>query len=420
MKRFLRIVTIIAATGFVISVPAQAVSDPIFYSNNDIIFYDEAAGDPVCGNDATIQASVSKVVSSVPQDLNLGEGASQRTVNLANQLMADLELTAEQAAGIIGNLMQEAGQDLPPDINQGGRRGAPTQVFVGGNAYGWAQWDGPRKASFIAFAVDNGYVSSASQAFTDGANYAYLLHELTDTYEAKVVPILQQASSVEEATDIFQREFERAGSPNITARNSNASQVLSWMQGGESGSTVGVSGVGCGPTEGATHPGDWGQMAFPVGSTRSDVNNPQMFASGTTDMGGHGYIAYDIMSDPGTPVYAFIDGTVNLVRDDSCSPRGKLITAYNETHDVTVTYIHLGQSGHVQLGDQIRAGEQIATVGDTGTSCGGGHLHIDVVEGRSRPACARETLDICPDIFIDIGPDLYRLWQTVGEGTTNV
>lgn len=396
--------------------PAIASADTLFYSQNDIMFYDESADDPACGPGMDVQLAASRVASSVPRTLDLGQGAPQRTAALANQLMADLELTDVQAAGIIGNLMQEAGQELPPDNNQGGRRGAPSQNFASGNAYGWAQWDGPRKATFIAFAVDGGYVSSAGQPFTDAANYAYLLHELTDTYEAKVVPLLREAATVEEATNVFQREFERAGRPNMDARYDNARQVLTWLRGGQSGSTVGVSSLDCAPTQGATHPGNWGMMAFPVGDGQSDVSNPGMFTGNTSDQGGHGYIAYDIMADAGTPIYAFIDGVVNTVRNDSCTPAGKLITIYNEEHNVTVTYIHLAQFNHAQPGDQVQAGDYIASVGDTGTSCGGAHLHIDVVEGNTRPPCARETLHLCPNIFIDIGPDLYRLWNSLEDG----
>jgi hypothetical protein len=98
-------------------------------------YFDFKEFDP-CG--AASGASV--IGGTVDKGFSLGSTDRERRVNLGKALMNDYGLTTAQAAGIVGNFMQESGgANLPPNINEGGTAGPPR--FSGG--YGWAQWTGP-------------------------------------------------------------------------------------------------------------------------------------------------------------------------------------------------------------------------------------------------------------------------------------
>ncbi|MGO4287980.1 phage tail tip lysozyme, partial [Bosea sp. TAB14] len=93
-----------------------------------------------------------------------GSTFTQKAPGIINRLMADFGFTREQAAGIVGNLGHESGglnelQERNPTSGRGG--------------YGWAQWTGPRRRAFEAWAAEKG-LDPAS----DEANYGFLRHEL--------------------------------------------------------------------------------------------------------------------------------------------------------------------------------------------------------------------------------------------------
>jgi|GEM_PF-5308731 len=78
-------------------------------------------------------------------------------------LQEDLDLSAVQAAAILGNLAQETSNFT-------------TLKQINGPAIGYSQWMGARKLAFLAFADDNG------GAYSHEANYGFLLDELQSQY----------------------------------------------------------------------------------------------------------------------------------------------------------------------------------------------------------------------------------------------
>lgn len=345
---------------------------------------------------------------TVGKDFSLGTDGKERRVNLMKALIADFGLTPEQAAGPVGNFMEESGgHHVPPNINEGTTTPAPPR-FKGG--YGWAQWTGGRQRNFINFAIEAGYMASESELATDAANYAFLKKELAES-ELTTLPKLKQQTTPEDAAVSFEATFERAGVPRIEDRKKAARKVFEEFSGG--GVTTGGSGSASCPPGGSA--AIVGQHAFPliIGS-KDGVNNPGMFSNGTADRGGHPYIAFDILADPGTPVAAFLSGTVISVTKDKCP--GRMISIYNEESDLTISYLHLSFSNHVGMGDVVSVGQQIAVVGTDDEGCGIAHLHIDAVTGKPRPGCAREN---CPpdrrSRFVDIGPQLYETFQVIPD-----
>lgn len=99
---------------------------------------------------------------------------SQYNETIANRLMqdlmADFGLTRDQASGIVGNLAHESG---------GFRTLQERRPLVKNSRGGWgyAQWTGPRRRNFEAFAESQGLDPSSYEA-----NYGFLAHELSNDY----------------------------------------------------------------------------------------------------------------------------------------------------------------------------------------------------------------------------------------------
>ena len=116
---------------------------------------------------------------------------------LIRDLTADLKLTKEQAAGIVGNLAVESNnfqtmQEVNPLVK--GSRGG----------YGFAQWTGPRRVDFENWANENGLSVDSYEA-----NYGFLKHELLNTPEGNVLSDLRQTGDAASAARIFSDQFLR-------------------------------------------------------------------------------------------------------------------------------------------------------------------------------------------------------------------
>lgn len=390
--------------------PAQALAatyNEVFYSDNDILFYDPRPSTNSCSDTRAIATAGSATGGSVPTDFSLGSDPVQRRRSLVSVLMNDFNLTPEQAAGIVGNFMHESGgAHVPPNINESYGAGPPR--FIGG--YGWAQWTGGRQTTFIQYAIDNGYMASTSDHATDGANLAYLKHELANGYTNTLTELRKQTTP-EDAAVSFEATFERAGVPALGPRMANARQAFNEYIGttpaGSTATSSGPSACDTSPAGSGDQATIVGSTAFPLAGTKSVVKNPSIFSGSDTDRAGHPYTAYDIEADPGTEVVAFMGGTVTNVTEDRCP--GRMVSIYNTESDLTVSYLHMDFSNSITQGSQVQAGDRVGIVGTAANGCGTPHLHIDAAKGSSRPGCSR--LD-CPPAnqayFQSIGPPLYQ------------
>ncbi|WP_187275091.1 phage tail tip lysozyme, partial [Methylobacterium sp. WL120] len=141
-----------------------------------------------------------------------GAAFGAKAPGIVKNLMADFNLTKEQAAGIVGNLGHEsAGFTAYQEANPrgGGRGGA-----------GWAQWTGPRRRQFEAWAAAKGLDPKS-----DAASYGFLKHELNTT-ESGALAAVRKQSSVQGATVAFENGFERAGVKNWGSRMKYANQAF--------------------------------------------------------------------------------------------------------------------------------------------------------------------------------------------------
>ncbi len=134
---------------------------------------------------------------------------------IIENLKRDFDLTNEQALGIVGNLGHEslgfqALQEKDPTVP--GSRGG----------WGWAQWTGPRRRAFEAYAAQNNLAPSS-----DAANYGYLKHELETTHKAAINNIKKTQTLTDSVTS-FENDFESAAKnkKHMDSRNVYAAKAL--------------------------------------------------------------------------------------------------------------------------------------------------------------------------------------------------
>jgi hypothetical protein len=152
----------------------------------------------------------------------LSQDAGRRmAIAVARQLQVDLQLTPEQAAGIVGNLWHESA-GMNSNVNEFGSDpskptyGPPNGTLFG---YGWAQWTGERKTAYLAYCQANGL-----EASSPAANYAFLKHELL-TSEAVSLGKVREAGTVDEAARAYMLYNERPTMPVYDKRVA-AAEVL--------------------------------------------------------------------------------------------------------------------------------------------------------------------------------------------------
>lgn len=126
-----------------------------------------------------------------------------KSPEVVSWLMRDFGLKDFQAAGIVGNTGREClGFTELREIGQP----------AGHGGYGWQQWTGPRARLFLNWCAQH-----KLDWRSDVANYGYLRHELQTDY-AYVVVHLRETHTVEEATEVFEKYYERAGVPAMADR----------------------------------------------------------------------------------------------------------------------------------------------------------------------------------------------------------
>lgn len=342
---------------------------------------------------------------NISKDFSLGTDPKERRVNLIKALMAAYGLTPEQAAGPVGNFMEESGGDhLPPDVNQGGAVGPPNSSSLG---YGWAQWSGGRKTAIAKYINDTGYKTAAGHA-TDAADFGYMAKELAGSYKSTITDLKKQESP-EDAALSFHTTFERSGDnmAQIQERATAARQAFNEYKQSSGGSTS-EGGGGC---SGTTTSVNYGEVTFPLKGSKSIVTNPGIFANGTTQIAGHPYTAYDIMTPGGTEVVAFMTGKVSYFFNDTCN--GDSVVIWNQTAKIGISYLHM-QPGSIKpkMNEEVKVGETVGIVGRGLPDCGGDHLHIDASVDKIRLPCSRSGCSI-QSHFRSMGKELFETYQAL-------
>jgi hypothetical protein len=129
---------------------------------------------------------------------------------VVTELIRDLDLTPEQAAGIVGNLGAESGLRAIQEANPTSGRGG----------WGWAQWTGPRRTAFEKWVKAHGFKQDSYEA-----NYGFLLQELM-TSEKDALRRLKLTKTAKAAAETFEDAYERAGVKAWASRVKFAERAL--------------------------------------------------------------------------------------------------------------------------------------------------------------------------------------------------
>lgn len=115
---------------------------------------------------------------------------------ILKKLMHQFDLTAIQAAAIVGNLAHESGgfkyhQELKPLKGRGG--------------IGWAQWTASRRVDFEKFVKKNNL-----DIRSNAASWAFLVKELSAPYHGRAIKAIKKTNDLEKAVKVFEVIFEGA------------------------------------------------------------------------------------------------------------------------------------------------------------------------------------------------------------------
>ena len=95
----------------------------------------------------------------------------------------------------------------------------------------------------------------------------------------------------------------------------------------------------------------------------------------------------------GSPIYSVGDG---VVTEAGYGPTNGYYVTISHAQNYYTIYMHLAYHPSVSPGQQVKAGQQIGAMGNTGRSTGT-HLHIGVFLGY--PYNGGQVLDPCSSIF---------------------
>lgn len=138
-----------------------------------------------------------------------GAGGTERA-KYAYEYFISKGLTPQQAAGIVGNLQAESGDNLDSLYNPAGG---------GTGARGIAQWRGPRTQAFI-----DRYGTTPDLAPLDD-QLDFIMYEF-ETTESKSYNAIKGATTASDAAGLFDSLYERSGGGTIQKRVNNATTLL--------------------------------------------------------------------------------------------------------------------------------------------------------------------------------------------------
>lgn len=281
-------------------------------------------------------------------------------------------LTADQAAGVIGNLMAESGGNTV--------KLDPKAVNPGSGAYGIAQWMGPRKTKLQALPNFD----------TIDVQIKYLWDELNGAYKSSVLDPIKSANR-ETATQIFLERFEvpcvvtqqrpDACLSYYNERIKNANTAYNAFSGLTGGAVASISsGSGC-QNNSVNIDGYVWPLQIP---NKADMYNGYKLPC-TSRCHHDGTPAFDLAnkgySDPanvGTVVVAITSGKIDSIKVDTNNGGCSSIQFLGDD-GYYYWYGHtLVNESTPPLGQHIEAGTPISKIGPPRCNNGGAaHLHID-------------------------------------------
>lgn len=115
--------------------------------------------------------------------------------------------------------------------------------------------------------------------------------------------------------------------------------------------------------------------ACPVGQPHSFIDS-----WGYPRSGGRTHEGVDMMAGYGTPVYAIVSGSITYAGYGDSAGNWQILSGSDGN-----AYWYMHNQSNMVTGGSVKAGQQIATVGDTGNASGVPHLHFEYHPGGGGP-----------------------------------
>lgn len=115
--------------------------------------------------------------------------------------------------------------------------------------------------------------------------------------------------------------------------------------------------------------------ACPVGQPHSFIDS-----WGYPRSGGRTHEGVDMMSSYGTPVYAIVSGSITYAGYGDSAGNWQILSGSDGN-----SYWYMHNQSNIVTGGSVKAGQQIAAVGDTGNASGVPHLHFEYHPGGGGP-----------------------------------
>lgn len=379
---------------FTLAVPAGAVSveeerEGLDLPESEILFYDPKADALQCAGLGQAESGDTVLIGTDNQEK-------------AWNFFIGKDFTPEQTAGILGNLIHESGgADLDPNVNQQG----------GGPGRGIAQWTvNERWADLIKWAAPRNPRDL-------GVQLEYIWYEMNNVPPfTKTMPALKATSTVEAAVLAFEKEFERAGKPQLGSRLDYANLTLARYGGTTPGATPAPDSLrdasGC-PTDGGSIAVVDGK-AFPLITTKTAIKNNKPYPWCYTSQSNchHDYNAADIMIPTGTPVVAAAPGKVVKINNG----RAAHVVILGDDRNVYY-YTHMGPGTiKVAKNQAVTAGTPLGNIGTKSDAQGTDpHLHFDILPPpyAMRMGCSGGGCKRYP--FQEVQPLLTKLFEALPE-----
>lgn len=140
----------------------------------------------------------------------------------------------------------------------------------------------------------------------------------------------------------------------------------------------------CGPDGSSSASGGGAGPVTAEGLAYPTVEEETTFTSGYGMRGGEMHKGVDLAGELGTPIYAFADGEVIAAADQGVGGFGGWVVMSHEIEgrEMSTVYGHQDPGGvSVEVGQTVKAGDEISRIGNSGGSTGP-HLHFEIYEGN--------------------------------------
>jgi murein DD-endopeptidase MepM/ murein hydrolase activator NlpD len=115
---------------------------------------------------------------------------------------------------------------------------------------------------------------------------------------------------------------------------------------------------------------------FPV---QGELRRPLKDSFKDRRSGGRSHKAIDILAETGTPLVAMVDGYIKLMKFRGIA--GRYVYLISADEKMVFLYAHLsGYAEGLEEGQQVKRGDLLGYVGDTGNAKGHPHLHLSITE----------------------------------------